>query len=188
MIEEWRPLAGAESSHIISNTGRIIKKAFTDAIGRHWGDRELKPCKTPNGYMLALIWNEKTKFRDLVHRLVAKTFISNPNNLPQVNHKDENKQNNVVSNLEWCDASYNQTYGTNVERTIATHNAHKTSRAERPIVQKSKDGIVIRIHKSMSQASRDCGVSIGDIHRCCNGHRKTCGGFLWEHQKPKATA
>lgn len=180
MDEIWKPLVGAETSHIISNKGRIIKKAFVDTLGRHWGDRELKPCVTPNGYMLILIWNNNGKFRDLVHRLVAKTFIPNPKNLPQVNHKDECKTNNSVDNLEWCTVSYNQTYGTKIERTIATHNARKTKCAEKAVAQLSLDGVLIKIHKSMSEAAR-CGFSIGDIHRCCNGQRHTCGGYKWRY-------
>lgn len=180
MEETWKPLVGAEISHIISNRGRIIKKAFIDTLGRHWPDRELKPCVTPNGYMLALIWNEKVKFRDLVHRLVAKTFIPNPENLPQVNHKDENKQNNCVENLEFCTASYNQRYGTNIERTIATHNKRITKRAEKAVEQLSIDGELLNTHKSIHAAAR-CGFSVGDIHRCCNGQRKTCGGYIWRY-------
>ena len=89
-------------------------------LGRVWSKKRqiyLKPHKNNSGYLSVLLPSINGKYkRELIHRLVALTFIDNPDNLPCVNHKDENKENNVVSNLEWCSRSYNINYGTRNER------------------------------------------------------------------------
>lgn len=96
----WKPLDGWEKTHVISSEGVIKKFPYIDTLGRYWGERTIKPFKNRNGYLVAYLdYHGKTE-RTSVHRLVARTFIPNPLNLPQVNHKDEDKTNNNVSNLE----------------------------------------------------------------------------------------
>lgn len=103
MTEEWKPIL----SH------RRLKNYEVSSFGRIRKISEHKICKTQldsNGYVYFMSYTIR------VHRLVAIAFIPNPNNLPQVNHKDENKSNNDVDNLEWCTAKYNNRYGTKLER------------------------------------------------------------------------
>lgn len=81
----------------------------------------IKQFKNRHGYVTVRIYKDGVGTTRTVHRLVAKTFIPNPENLPEVNHKDENKSNNVVSNLEWCTRKYNVYYGTGLERKKEAH-------------------------------------------------------------------
>ena len=87
----WKPLNGWENTHVISSEGIIKKLPYIDTLGRYWGERTIKPFKSRGGYLVAYLdYHGKTE-RTSVHRLVARTFIPNPLNLPQVNHKDEDK-------------------------------------------------------------------------------------------------
>lgn len=120
-MEEWRDIPGYEGIYQVSNLGRVRS---LDRKVHHWKGgfslikgRILTPNKqNTKGYYRVKLDN---KYR-AVHRLVAMAFIPNPDNLPQVNHKDENKLNNNVNNLEWCDNKYNTNYGTSIQRQIDT--------------------------------------------------------------------
>ena len=112
MIEEWRPVVGYEGLYEVSNTGRVRSvdryvKTCYGSYRLHKG-KVLSPGIRPDGYLVVSL--QYRMFR--VHRLVAEAFLPNPDNLPQVNHKDEDKSNNRVDNLEWCDSKYNNNYGT----------------------------------------------------------------------------
>lgn len=107
--EVWKDIDGYDGLYQVSNMGRV--KSFK------WGkERILKPYETGNGYLRVELQSKPFK----LHRLVAQAFIPNPDNLPFVNHKDENPKNNMVDNLEWCDNKYNINYGTTQERRIST--------------------------------------------------------------------
>ena len=112
----WKDIPGYEGLYQVSNTGQVRSLNY-----RQTGKTKiLKQHTDKNGYKkVGLSKNGKVKTY-AVHRLVAKAFISNPNNLPYVNHKDENPSNNAVWNLEWCDCSYNTSYGTSRERAWET--------------------------------------------------------------------
>lgn len=88
-------------------------KIYSNRSGRLF---ELKQYCKSSGYMYVALYENKQRYYCRVHRLIAQTFLNNPQNLPEVNHKDENKQNNAVSNLEWCSHSYNLKHGTRRER------------------------------------------------------------------------
>ena len=117
MIEEiWRPVVGYEGLYEISSYGRVRSLDMYVKIGygndRLHKGKVLNPAKDTGGYLkVHLYCNGKQKTID-VHRLVAQAFLPNPDNLPQVNHKDEDKTNNNVTNLEFCTAKYNLSYGT----------------------------------------------------------------------------
>ena len=123
MTEEeiWCPIRGYEGIYEVSDQGRV------KSIG-YGKERILRPGRNTCGYLLVGLRKNREQKWYLVHRLVAQAFIPNPDNLPQVNHKDENKTNNSVQNLEWCDRKYNCNYGT------------RNQRISKPVLQFTKDG------------------------------------------------
>ena len=118
MIEEWRPIEGYEGLYEVSSYGRV--RSLDRFYYRLHKGKVLSPTKDRYGYLtVTLNYNGKSKTIK-IHRLVAQAFLPNPDNLPQVNHKNEVKSDNCVDNLEWCDAKYNNKYGTRLERFINT--------------------------------------------------------------------
>lgn len=162
-MEEWKNIKGFES-YMISNLGRVYSKK------RHM---IMKPTPDQKGYLRISFYENGRNNTRKVHRLVAEAFIDNPKNLPQVNHKDEDKENNKVDNLEWCTNLYNRGYGTATERTrIANLNCESTSVPVRCIETDE-------IYPSMQEAARVTGAK--NIFWCCVGRRRTSGGFHWEY-------
>src|SRR5699024_2872589 len=96
--------------------GNVYSVARKDTIGRKCGGRTLRPRKHKHGYFHLALHKDGIKKNKLIHRLVAEAFIPNPNNFLEVNHLDENKTNNELTNLEWCDTRYNTNYGTRTDR------------------------------------------------------------------------
>ena len=124
-----------------------------------------------------------------VHRLVALNFIDNPNNYPVVNHIDGNKQNNNVTNLEWCTYSYNnkEAYRLGLAKISMTERKFKqikelSKRTSKKVIQYDKDYNYINSFPSISEASRKTNFSISHISRCCNNKRIT-NGYIWEFEK-----
>lgn len=111
-----------------------------------------------------------------VHRLIAETFIPNPENLPCVNHIDEDKTNNNVDNLEWVTYKENINYGTHNER--AAKNKIGKMPTSKPVAQYDKEGNLINTYNSMLAASRALNLDRGSISKACHGKLKTCGGFI----------
>lgn len=115
MNEEWRPVKGYEELYEVSNTGRVrsldkyVKNGHS-SYRLHKG-KVISLLKGEYGYIQVNLCCNRKMYKKYVHRLVAQAFIPNPDGLPQVNHKDEDKSNNCVENLEWCDAKYNINYG-----------------------------------------------------------------------------
>jgi hypothetical protein len=123
--EVWKPIKYYEDSYMVSNYGRVksIERTLYRPDGTVCGyikEHYVSQHDNGRGYLFVNLYKNNKAKREYVHRLVALTFIDNPNNLPQVNHKDEDKQNNFVDNLEWCDCAYNNSYGTKIARTIET--------------------------------------------------------------------
>lgn len=174
----WKEINGYPM-YEVSDSGEVRRKQ--DAI-RSWNNRKPGERLIPrvkNHYYQVMLYNEHGRKSVSVHRIVAETYIPNPDNLPQVNHKDENKLNNRADNLEWCTASYNSRYGTAVERRIATHNKNRTKRAEQP-VYKVKDGVIVAEYKSISAAGKANGVSESCIRKYLYGKTKSCCGCDWK--------
>ena len=136
--------------------------------------KKMKPAKTKGGYLrLPLTINNKAKSY-LVHRLVALAFIPNPNNYPEVNHKNEDKTDNRVENLEWCDRSYNINYGNRL-----TKFANSISKS---VIQYTLDGVFVREWKSVAEIRREKGYDPSYIAKCCRGIYKTCYNFIWKYK------
>ena len=170
--EIWKDIEEYEGLYQVSDNGRVRSLKY----GK---ERILKPERCKNGYLrVNLCKNEKQK-HFLVHRLVALTFITNPNNLPQINHKDEDKTNNSVQNLEWCDQKYNHNYGTINQRISEKMTNGKLSK---PVLQFTLDGKFVREFKSGMDIKRNLGYSCGNISSCCLGKRKSANGFIWKYK------
>lgn len=164
-MEIWKEIENYPN-YQISNLGRV--KSF-------WYGKEkiLKNCKDRGGYLQVLLCKEGKIKHYLIHRLVAQAFIPNPNNLPQVNHKDENPKNNCVENLEWCDSSYNVNFGTRNERM--------TQRKQKPILQFTKQGEFVKKWDSATQVERVLGFKQSNISICCKGKYKFMYDFKWRY-------
>ena len=146
----------------VSNTGLVRKGA------------KIKKCRiNSHGYPSAVLYENGRKKNVPVHRLVAIAFISNPDNLPQVNHKDENKQNNNVKNLEWCDAKYNNNYSNAAGRAFDYKSI--------PVVMLTFDGAVHGTFPGSASASRQTGISQGNINEVCTGKRASAGGYVFKY-------
>lgn len=196
MEEIWKEIEGYPN-YQVSNMGRV-KRLSTGYYRRT--EKILKPQLQNNGYLhIILSQKDKTKCI-LVHRLVAQAFMPNPNNLPQVNHKDENKQNNMVwvnydgsidydkSNLEWCDRKYNINYGNGISKRVKTNKENGTYKKigeinyknfSKSILQFSKDNSFIRKWDCIMDVQRELGYDNKQICSCLKNRQKTAKGFKW---------
>lgn len=164
--EERRPIKGYEGLYSVSNLGNVYSFRL---------NRNLELSKDKSGYVRIGLQKKTRKDVRLlfVHRLVAEAFIDNVEGKPFVNHRDENKSNNRVDNLEWCTHLENVNYGT---RNSRIGNSNRNSKYFSKRVVCTSTNVV---YESMKEASRKTGVFVGNISNCCNGKRKTAGGFKW---------
>lgn len=170
MEEIWKDIEGYEGLYQVSNMGRV--KSVRRNI--------LLKSRIARGYERVNLSKNGKYLTKKVHRLVANAFIPNPDNLPQVNHKDENKTNNCVDNLEWCDSKYNINYGMgNKKRGLSNTNG----KLSKPVCQYSKDGCFIKEWKSIRDIERMTGYSSGHISRCCRGKQAYAYDYLWKYKK-----
>ncbi len=173
--EEWRDIKGFEGLYQVSNMGMVKSVTHTVKSGknkqRNVMGKILTPWKTKHGYLHVSLGRSK---KVAIHRLVAIAFIDNPKCLPDVNHKDENKANNVASNLEWCNHSYNALYGTCQERL----RKHKQTSVE--MIDKDTK-IVVKTFESMKIAAESLGIHKEQISAVCRKKRKTAGGYIWRY-------
>ena len=110
--EIWKDIVGYEGQYQVSDIGNVRSVARKDSIGRKCGGVTLRPSHDKYGYLRVTLCKNSKLNTKLVHRLVAQAFVPNPNGYSEINHRDENKVNNKLSNLEWCDAKHNVNYGT----------------------------------------------------------------------------
>lgn len=130
--------------------------------------RVLKPETCKGGYQRVRLYaDSKNTKHELVHRIVASAFLSNPNNLPEVNHKDNNPKNNQINNLEWCTSEYNSRYskGKSVVMCYSGGRGHS------------------KTFNSVVEANIETGIDKSSIIRCCKGVQKHAGGYVWKYKK-----
>jgi len=178
MSEElWRDIPGYEGLYQVSSFGRVkslyrIMKRKRNFITIN--ERFLK-LGLNRGYATIALANRGNVKYYQVHRLVAQAFIPNPNNLPCVNHKDENPSNNHVDNLEWCTKSYNNSYN---EARIKAAVPRRI-----PILQYDKKGRFIKEWSHAREAAETLNLNKHAIYECCVGRSKTSGGYIWKRKE-----
>lgn len=182
MKEFWKTIKDTNEKYSVSNLGRVRRNEHYTKVKPndsvvYYKERLLKGYLDQEGYVVYCIQTTNGKAATKkAHRLVAEAFIPNPDNLPCVNHKDENRSNNCVENLEWCTIKYNNNYGARKEKL------RKTSGIR--VAQYTTDGKLIKIWNSMQEASESFGCkTTASIRRVCKGvkGRNTYRGFIWKY-------
>lgn len=173
MEEIWKDIEGFEGLYKVSNLGRVASVHRYNR-GRIFGDKIKQPSIDKRNRITMELNRYGKAYRFVLARLVAKAFIPNPDNLPQVNHKDENPLNNVVTNLEWCTAKYNCNYGTRVQRIKEKQNM--------AIMQYTLDGEFVAEYDSMHIAADAIKQDAGHICDCCLGKRSYAYGYFWRYK------
>lgn len=166
--ETWKPVVGYESAYQVSNIGNVRNTKR---------NKNLKIWKHRTGYMLCkLYWNGK-KNTLAVHRLMAIAFIPNPDNKPQVNHKNTTKHHNRLDNLEWVTNSENQIHAfANGKISRVSGSKHHASKK---VIQSDLSGQKINEWESMNKAAKQLGIQNNSIYLACNNKIKKAGGFKW---------
>lgn len=179
MKEIWKDIIDYEGIYQVSNTGRVRSidhyiTFYDSKMGRDITKlikgRVLKHRIGKSGYDTVILCNSGHRKDYKVHRLVAKAFIPNPDNLPFINHKDEIKTNNAVYNLEWCTNEYNINYGTRNEKY------------SKPVIQLNLDGNFIKEWSSAYKASQTLGIPQSSIWDCCNGNSSETHNYKWRYK------
>lgn len=168
---EEKKIWAVKDGYLVHRDGSIYKLNWRNAGTM----RKVNQSKDKKGY---LYFNCNGKYM-FAHRFVASCFIPNPDNLPEVNHKDETRDNNCVDNLEWCDHSYNINYGTRNKKAAESRISHP--KLSKKVYQFTKDGNFVKEWQSLHEIERVLGFDIGFISCCCNGKRKTAYGCIWRY-------
>jgi oligoribonuclease NrnB/cAMP/cGMP phosphodiesterase (DHH superfamily) len=178
--QQWKPVIGYEGIYEVSNQGsvrsidRVVTEINTNKI-KNINGKELSIVTSNRGYSVVNLFKNNKGVLKNVHQLVAEAFIPNPDNKVTVNHKDSNRLNNHVTNLEW--------------NTYAENNDHAIENGDRgyPVIQRSKDGKYITTFDSIRIAEKETGISNQNISSVCKGKRESAGGFKWEYTTRKET-
>lgn len=168
---KWRDTYIYGEQYQVSNTG-LVRNKITGHI--------LTPQKDKKGYLRVRLSLHDEKATAKVHRLVAIAFISNPDGKPQVNHKDTDKSNNNVGNLEWVTNGENQIHA---YKTGLNYVTGRAGRKKKPVCKlKLSTGEVIGTYRSLADAGRENGLRDTNIHKVLTGERRSCGGFGWRYE------
>jgi hypothetical protein len=173
MVENWKDIKGTGGLYQISDCGRIRRKPYRNNFtGCRYKGMYCYPSLNTSGYQFVniLLIEEDCRKNKFIHRLVADAFIPNPNNYNCVRHKDGNRLNNHVDNLEWFDRKRNpKSHG-------CLFNAKK-------VEQYDKSGKLLAVYKSMIQANKETGVNYTAIGNVLHDRAKTAGGYVWKYAK-----
>lgn len=181
MEEIWKQIEGFEGRYYVSNYGRVKVKGGTrfknQKHTKNIPDKILKYGRNNSGYLTVGLGRrvDGTRRTKTVHKLVALAFLPNPNNYPEINHLDENKDNNCVWNLEWCTHKYNTHY--NNDSAI-----ERGSKKQRKYFgQYSLDGELIKIWHGFKKLDRETDYCRSSVTDCCLGKIKTYRGYVWKY-------
>ena len=184
--EIWKDIEGYEGLYQVSNFGKIKSlpkfinnNSKSKKIGYYSKEKILKPFYNPKGYLLIKLFKNNKNYTKKIHRLVAQAFVPNLNNLPQVNHKDGNKQNNKVNNLEWCTNKENQIHAW--QHNLQKRRIGKDNPLSKKVYQYDLIGNFIKEWNSIQEVEKN--LKISNISSVCYGKRKTAGGYIWRYDK-----
>jgi len=183
-MEQWKPIEGYEGLYEISNYGNV-KSLSRYRQNRHSGyimpEQMRKHQLDKDGYLIVSLWKDDKLKTHKIHRLVAIHFIPNPNNLQEINHKDENKTNPRADNLEWCTRKYNMNHGncpTKIGNTIS-----KICKHRKPVEKINKfTGQIIAIYESVKDAGVNNGYARETIRDVCMGKHGLKGNFTYRYK------
>jgi len=186
MTEVWKPVKNYEGYYEVSNLGnvrsldRIVHHSRNFTRFQKGNVLTIRTNSTGN-YSTVLLSKDNKHKMVKVHRLVATAFIDNPNGYREINHKDENKQNNRVDNLEWCSRKYNENYGTKrIRGSMHTNYKKIAEKNSKALYQVSINGEVLKRWNSLAEVHNTLGYSQGNISMCCNGrHTTPLYGYYW---------
>lgn len=177
-MEEWKDIPGYEGIYQASTHGRIqsLDIWIREKNGKerlHKG-RLLKMYKIHNGYLCVCLQTKGVRKHFLVHRLIALTFIPNPQCLDTVNHKDENKDNNYVDNLEWQTLYQNNRHGTRDDRMRKS--------LSKPVLQYTLSGVFMKEFESLAAVKRELGFNASSVNKAARGIYKSSNGYIWKYK------
>ena len=182
-----KPVVGYEGYYEVDQFGRVfsLDRSVVVADGnrsytKNLKGKQMKQAMHGKGYKVVTLTKDGKMTNLYVHRIVAEAFLPNPDNLPMVNHKDEDKANNFLENLEWCTAAYNRTYGNAIEKQAKTLRGRESGKRT-PVIQKYADGKFANRYDSISEAALSVNGAVGAISAVCKGKRKLAYGFRWEY-------
>lgn len=185
MKEIWKQIDGFEN-YEVSNLGNVRNTIFINNICEKKQNKILKQHLQNSGYLKTTLRKEKKQYNKTIHRLVAKAFIPNPNNLPQVNHIDGNKQNNCVDNLEWCTQKENMKHAfkTGLCKAQALGKfGSKNPKAKKIYMIDKNTNKIIKKFDAIIEATHYIGKTKScHIVSCCKGKIKTAYGYKWKYQ------
>ena len=181
MLEIWDDIKGYEGLYQVSNMGRV--KSFP-RHGTHTQEEHiLKLGINHKGYLQVKLTKDSKSKTFVVHRLVAQTFILNPNNLPQVDHYDDNKENNIAYNLQWISNEDNmaKSWQTGARSIEKTYKRGKDNACARIVNQYNLEGNFIKTWYCIRDIENELGCDNRNISACCRHKRPTAYGYKWEY-------
>lgn len=159
----WKPVKGYEGRYLVSTKGQVYSII---------SEKLLKPQKTEKGYFVVELRGGNKRKVKKIHRLVAEAFLENPFSRTEINHKDGNKQNNTVENLEWSTRS---------ENLIHAYSSGLKKQKTKAVDMFTVYGEFIKSFQSQKEAEVNTGIHQGSISGCCRGKNKTAGGYVWQY-------